>query len=146
MPVLVVRNAQGVAYGFVAVAVDVVGVVAVGTVKVVVGRTGMLGIGTVSIGLRPLLPISVESSGMVPPLRANDPPAVPVGDITEAIPLDETPADGQGEVVVPIAAVLTDMGAVDVTAPEPIVVVPPPSNVEVVIDVVPALLVPIAAE
>jgi hypothetical protein len=128
MPVLAVRNAQGVAYGFVAVAVDVVGVVAVGTVKVVVGRTGMLGIGTVSIGLRPLLPISVESGGMVPPLRANDPPAVPVGDIAEAIPLDETPADGQGEVVAPI------------------VVVPPPSNVEVVIDVMPALLVPIAAE
>ncbi|MDB5602906.1 MAG: hypothetical protein JWN71_4950 [Xanthobacteraceae bacterium] len=120
------------------VVVPIVVVVVVGTVGIVKVSVGMAGAGIVRIGLKPPLSISVESSGRVPPLRVLA-PVVPGIDSGDAVPVEDSVLDGHVALVVLTAAVLTPMDA-----PDPVVVVPPPSNVEFVIDVVPALPAPIA--
>ena len=74
------------------------------------------GSGTVIIGLTPPLSISVESSGIAPPIAEEEPAVLPGAESDEAMPL----AGGSCEVE---------------QASDPALVVPPPSNVELVPDI-----------
>jgi hypothetical protein len=138
--VLVAPDAHVVEVVVVPIVVVVVVVVVVGTVGIVIVSVGMAGAGTVRIGLKPPLSISVESSGRVPPLRVLT-PVVPGIDSGDAVPVEDSVLDGHVALVVLTAAVLTPTAEMDA---DPVVVVPPPSNVEFVIDVVPGLPAPIA--